>query len=139
MADDVKSILIQDLRYSILSLMVYECSVANQSVLLVFVCCIKDSRICEELLFMKTVINTTGVQVCNTVTELLKLNEISMGNMSSQCTDGAPSMIGKRKGFMSRLIGDRSVSTTHCVLHREYLVAKNIGNRDLIAILQTVV
>ena len=31
------------------------------------------------------------------------------------------------------------MSTIHCVLHGENLVAKNIGNRDLIAILQMVV
>ena len=53
-------------------------------------------------------------------------------------TDSA-SMIGKRKRFVSRLIGDRSVSTIHPVLHRENLVAKNIGNRDLIAIHKTAV
>ena len=60
-----------------------------------------------------------------------------MDNMISICTDGAPSMIAKRKGLVSRLIGDRSVLTIHCVLHHENLVAKNIGNCDLIAILQT--
>jgi len=59
--------------------------------------------------------------------------------MISVCTDGAPSMIGKRKGFVPRLIEDRNVFTIHCILHRENLVAKNIGNRNLIVILQTVV
>ena len=58
--------------------------------------------------------------------------------MISICTDGAPSMIGKRKGFVSRLIIGRSVLTNHCVLHHENLIAINVGNRDLIVILQTV-
>ena len=31
------------------------------------------------------------------------------------------------------------MSTIHCSLHREKFLAKNVGNRDLIAILQTVV
>ena len=78
-------------------------------------------------------------QVCNAVTEFSKTNEISMDNMISICTDGVASMIGMIKGFVSRLIGDRSVLTIHSALHCENLLAKNIGNRDLIAILQTVV
>ena len=40
MADDVKSILIQDLRYSKFSLTVDECTFANKSLLLVLVRCI---------------------------------------------------------------------------------------------------
>ena len=139
MADDVKSMLIQDLRDSKFSLTVDESTFANQFVLLAFVRYVKDVKICEELLFMKTLINTTGEHVCNAVTDFFKTNDISIHNMISVCTDGAPSMIGKRKGFVPRLIEDRNVFTIHCILHRENLVAKNIGNRNLIAILQTVV
>ena len=69
MADNVKSILIQDLRYSKFTLTVDESTFANQSVLLAFVHYMKDSRICVELLFLKTLINTTGEQVCIAVTE----------------------------------------------------------------------
>ena len=78
----------------------------------------------------------TSVQRCHII---LKTDEISMGNMIHICTDGAPSIIGKRKGFISRLIGNRNVFTIHCVLHRENFIATDIGNRDLFAILQTVV
>ena len=53
MADDVKSIIIQDLRYSKFLLTVDESTFANQFVLLAFVRSIEDSRICEELHFMK--------------------------------------------------------------------------------------
>ena len=88
---------------------------------------------------MKKLINATGEQVCNAVTEFLKTNEIYMEYMNSICTDLVPSIIGKRKGFESRLIGVRSVFIIHCVLHRENFVAKNVGNHDLIAILQKAV
>ena len=81
MADDVKSILIEDLRYSRFSLAVDESTLANQSVLLALVRCIKDSRISEETLFMKTLINTTGEEVCSAVTECSKTNDINMENM----------------------------------------------------------
>ena len=92
-----------------------ESSFENQSVLLAIVRYIEDSRICEELLFMKTLINTTEEQECNVVTNFFKTTEISMDNMISICTDGAPSMIGIRKGFVSRLIGDKNVCGSHCV------------------------
>jgi len=69
MADDVKSMLIQDLRDSKFSLTVDESTFANQSVLLAFVRYVKDVKIREELLFMKTLINTTGEHVCNAVTD----------------------------------------------------------------------
>ena len=71
-ADDVKSILIQDQRYSKFSLTVDESTFANQSVLIAFVRYIKDSRICEEQIFMKTLINTTGEQVRNAASEFLR-------------------------------------------------------------------
>ena len=131
MADDVKSMFIQDLRDSKFSLTVDESTFANQSVLLAFVRYVKDVKICEELLFMKTLINTTGEHVCNAVTNCFKINDISIHNMISVCTDGAPSMIGKRKGCVPRLLEDRNVFIIHCILHRE--------NRNHIAILQTVV
>ena len=122
--DNVNSILIQERRCSKFSLTVDESTFANQSVFLTFVRCLKFSGICEELLFMRTLINTTGKHVCNDVTEFFTTNEISMDNMISFCTYVAPSMLGKRKGIVFRLIGDRSVSTIHCALHCENLVAK---------------
>ena len=54
MADDAKSILIQDLRNSKFSLTIDESTFVNQSVILVLVRYIEDSIICEEQLLMKT-------------------------------------------------------------------------------------
>jgi hypothetical protein len=43
------------------------------------------------------------------------------------CTDGAPAMTGRIKGFISRLKQDfPNIGFNHCFLHREALVAKMI-------------
>ena len=72
MTVDVKSSHIHERKFPFT---VDESTSANHSVLLAFVRYIKYSRIGEELLFMKTLINTIGEQVCKDVTEfLMKLN-----------------------------------------------------------------
>ena len=139
MAEDVKAQVIGDLQCSKFSLTVDESTFAGQSLLLAFVRYIKDVSIREELLFIKTLLNTTGEEVCDKVTGFFHENDICIDNMISVCTDGAPSMIGKTKGYVARLCKDRSVFTIHCVLHRENLVAKNFGDHNLMATFQTVV
>ena len=67
---------------------------------------------------MKTHINTTGEHVCNAVTEFFKANETNMDDIIFIWIDGVTSMIGRRKGFVYILNGDRRVFTNHCVLHR---------------------
>ena len=52
------------------------------------------------------------------VSYIFSANEISMDNMISICKDGSPSMIGRKKGLVSRLIGDRNACASHCALHR---------------------
>ena len=76
---------------------------------------------------MKTLINTTGEQLCNTATEFLKTNEI---NMISICTDDVPSTIGKRKGLVSRL--EAEACLLFIVLHRENVVAKILATMILL-------
>ena len=44
------------------------------------------------------------------------------------CTDGAPSMVGSIKGFVTLAKkANKQIITTHCFLHREALVAKTLG------------
>jgi hypothetical protein len=61
------------------------------------------------------------------MTATLEEYELCWGNRISVCTDGAPAMAGRIKGFISRLKQDfPNVGSTHCSLHREALVAKTI-------------
>jgi len=48
------------------------------------------------------------------------------------CTDGAPSMTGKYKGFVTLAKNKNpAMIITHCFIHREALVAKTLGEKML--------
>ena len=60
-------------------------------------------------------------------------------NCISICTDGAAAMVGRYKGFVSRIREkQRDIIVTHCFLHRETLVVKTLP-ADLASTLNTVV
>ena len=114
---------------------------AHLEVLLGFVHYIKDASICQGILFIKTMIVNTGeaVYMYDKVFDCFDQHGICDENILSGCTDGAPSMIGKSKGFVSRLKNRRNVSSIHCILHRENLVAKKLGQSALHDALKCVV
>ncbi|XP_014788751.1 protein ZBED8-like [Octopus bimaculoides] len=139
MADDVESIVVEDLRHCRFSLPVVDSTFDNKCVVLAFACYLKGTTVCENLLFMKTVLKNTGGTIYNAIMDYLAKNGIDPLNLISICTDGAPSMIGKSQGFVARWIEFNPVFTVYCVLHRENLIAKRTGNNifsetlDLIA------
>lgn len=55
-------------------------------------------------------------------------HKIPIGNISAVSTDGAPAMVGRYRGF-SACLKEKvpTVYTVHCVLHRQYLVAKQLN------------
>lgn len=139
MAGDVLQLLVEDLKTTKFSLTIDDSTFGSECVVLAYVRYIKNENVCEEMLFMKTLISCTGEALCDVVETFLREHEISCDNISSICTDGAPSMIGREKGFATRLVKERNIFTMHCILHRENLAAKKIGNHDLQESLQTVV
>ena len=51
-------------------------------------------------------------------------------NIISCATDGTPSIVGRHRGFLSNLKkAVPKVLTVHCVIHRQYLVAKNLSEK----------
>ena len=53
-----------------------------------------------------------------------------MTNIISVATDGAPAMVGRHRGFLGYLKQViPNVLSVHCVIHRYYLVAKNLSER----------
>ena len=73
-------------------------------------------------MFIKTVINTTGESVYSTLSEFMKEHCVAREIMISICTEGAPSMVGKRHGASARILEDTTISTIHCAFHRENLI-----------------
>ena len=81
----------------------------------------------EEFLFAKELeTHTTGESVVGFFNE----KETPLTNIVSFATDGAPSMLGRHRGFTKYLKeAVPGVLTVHCIIHRHNLVAKNISGR----------
>ena len=82
----------------------------------------------EDLLFSKLIINYKGLTVYEEIKNYFELKSISLEHLVAIATDGAPSMIGKSCGVVSRLKKDNtSLFSIHCVVHRQHFVAKELS------------
>ncbi len=83
----------------------------------------------EEFLFcapMST--TTTGADIFNVVNNFQQQQGLSWEGCVSLCTDGAPSMLGVRRGFTALVKEVNSnVRSVHCLLHRENLAAQHLS------------
>lgn len=103
--------------------------ISGKAQLLVFIRYIADNKIVEQFLCCKELQTATGQEVFNTVNKYLQNAGLSWASCVGVCTDGAPSMLGTVKGFVTLVKNEnKHVITTHCFLHREALVAKTLGN-----------
>ncbi|XP_026475993.1 zinc finger MYM-type protein 6-like, partial [Ctenocephalides felis] len=106
-SDDLCDQLIEKIKLSSFALQVDEATdVAKDAHLITYIRYVMENDIREELLFCK---NCVGL-----------------------CTDGAPSMAGKNAGLQAlvRKVAPRAV-WTHCMIHRQSLVARNMGEELL--------
>ena len=83
--------------------------------------------------------NTTGEQIFKKVVLFFKKHQLQWSDCVCVCEDGAPSMMGCKKGFMSFMKkGNKNISVVHCLIHRENLAAKEIQG-DLAIVFKQVV
>ena len=69
----------------------------------------------------------------------MKENKLTLKEYVGLCWDGAQSMIGSIKGFVSLVKNiDSEIITTHCFLHREVLIGKTL-NSDLTQVFKEVI
>ena len=131
MADDVEEKLCDILKGTTFSLQIDESTLpGNEALLLGYVRFIKEERICEELLFARTVLtNKTGENIFRVVETYFNEKGIPLTNIVSCATDGEPAMVGCHRGFLSYLKkAVPGILAVHCVIHRQHLVAKNLSD-----------
>ncbi|XP_046681621.1 LOW QUALITY PROTEIN: protein ZBED8-like [Homalodisca vitripennis] len=104
--------------------------IAQCSHLLVYVRYIENERMKDELMFSTELLTTTkAVDVMEAVSDFFKKHELSWQKLIGVCTDGAPSMLGSRSGFV-QLVKEKNADVVgiHCFIHRQALAAKTLPN-----------
>jgi len=123
------------------ALQVDECTdISGKAQLLAFIRFIKDGKLVNEFFFCKDLKSTTtGGDIFELVNENVLLFNLEWKNCVSVCTDGCPSMQGKRKGFTTLVLQHNSnIISVHCMIHRESLASKSIP-KDLQSVMSQVI
>ena len=130
LSNDVKEQIVTKLKESkFFSLQLDEAiDVARVLQLLAYIRVASNNDIEEHFLFCQPLSTTkTGKDMFNMVDKFFTENLIDWAKCLTVCTDGAPSMIGCRKGFVAHVKKvNPSVQVIHCMLHR-----KNLASREL--------
>lgn len=100
--------------------------ISGKAQLIAFIRFIREGKIVNQFLFCLELSETTrGQDVFCLVDECITSRNLSWQDCVSVCTDGAPSMLGKHKGFAALVLEvNSSVIVIHCMIHREALMAK---------------
>ncbi len=98
--------------------------------LLVYVRYFNSGTLKEEFLFCKNLETYgRGEDIFKMLDDYFNEKGLDWQNICGICTDGAASMIGKHRGFQSRVrnvTNDENVIFMHCMIHKEVLASKNI-------------
>ncbi len=75
--------------------------------------------------------STRGEDLFKSFSEFAKEKNLPMDKLISVCTDGAPCMVGKNRGFVAllRQHENRPILSLHCILHQEALCAQMCGEQ----------
>lgn len=142
MSDDIEQQVIELIKSGeMFALQVDESTdISGKAQLVAFIRFVWNENIVSQFFCCKELTETTtGRDVFNIINNYLEKNSISWKFCNSICTDGAPSMTGSIKGFVTIAKEQNpGIMTTHCFLHREALVAKSIVG-DLKLVLDQVV
>nr|XP_014351068.1 PREDICTED: general transcription factor II-I repeat domain-containing protein 2-like [Latimeria chalumnae] len=117
------------------------CDVAQLCILGRYIC---GNLVHEEMLaILPMKKQTRGKDILKTVMDFVSKKQIQLGKLVSVCTDGAPSMTGKHKGFVALLSEQqkRPILSFHCIVHQEALCAQSCGVKlsDIMALVVRIV
>lgn len=135
--DDTK-----DLFSSLWALQIDESTdISGKAQLIAYIRYIRNGKINNQFLFcLELVQTTTGQDVFKLVDENIRSRNLKWKNCVSICTDGAPSMLGKIKGFAALVLAvNPSVMIVHCMIHREALMTKVLPENLQLVMRQVVV
>ncbi|GFV78288.1 general transcription factor II-I repeat domain-containing protein 2A [Trichonephila clavipes] len=82
----------------------------------------------EELIAITLLLTATKcTDICTAVRNSLAEKDIDLKKIVLVTTDGAPNMVGKKKGFISLFKTDvrHSILECHCIIHQQALCAKS--------------
>ena len=113
---------------------------ADEAVLIVYVQYIDGEDLKQDILMsVNLTTTTTGEDIFTAVDSYLSSHNLSYEHLVACCTDGAAAMMGKNKGFNSRLKEKAPHCIIfHCMIHRQALASKKLSD-DLSETLATVV
>jgi len=94
----------------------------------------KDFNVTEELLKLSCMKGTvTGEDVFDEMKNALAENKLVLSKLAGITTDGAPAMVGRKRGLVGllnaelvKLEGSEQLIATHCIIHQENLCAKEL-------------
>ena len=121
--------IVEILRKTKFSLQTDESTIHSQAIFLVHVRVIYNDDVREEMLFFKSLPETTrGEDIFNHIMQYFDDKGIPLTNLIYISLDGAKAMTGKVKDFVSRMKAVAPhTSHVHCIVHRQHLAAKSVG------------
>ena len=114
--------------------------IGNDAQLMALVRYLDTNDCVEQISFCRPLAkNTTGEEIFKKVDSLLKKHELEWLDCVPICPDGAPFIMGSKRGFMSFVKRQNNdILVVHCLLHRKNLAVKEI-QEDLAIVFEEVV
>ncbi|KAK0143368.1 Protein ZBED8 [Merluccius polli] len=131
MANNCEQQLVEKLRKGPFAIQLDESTtVADKAVLIVYVQFIEGEDLKQDILMSVNLTTTTrGEDIFAAVDSYFSSQKLPYENVVACCSDGAASMMGKNKGFNSRLKEKvPHCIIFHCMIHRQALASKKLSD-----------